>query len=103
MSDGEEYAAGTDPTQGVLPLTEENALTPWVRVGLDRGAVERAHRRQILDEVNPDGWEGFLFGGPTAAGVYLDENGELKLIEIQQIGRQPRAACSGCSAPAARR
>src|SRR5918998_289264 len=28
--DGEEFAQGTDPTQGIAPLTRENVLTPWV-------------------------------------------------------------------------
>ena len=85
--DGEEYEEGTDPLQGVLPLTEENAMTPWVRVGLTEEEWAEL-TAAILDEVNPDGWEGFLFG-PTAAGVYLDENGELKLVEIQQGGLNP--------------
>ena len=96
VSDGEEFENGTDPAHGVLPLTEENAMTPWVRVGLTEDEWNEL-TEAILDEVNPDGWEGFLFG-PTAAGVYLDENGELKLIEIQQIGVNP-----GQSAPAPRR
>ena len=87
VSDGEEYANGTDPAHGVLPLTEENAMTPWVRVGLTEEEWSEL-TEAILDEVNPDGWEGFLFG-PSAAGVYLDENGELKLIEIQQMGVNP--------------
>jgi hypothetical protein len=87
VDDGEEYENGTDPAHGVLPLTEENAMTPWVRVGLTEEEWNELSEA-ILDEVNPDGWEGFLFG-PTAAGVYLDENGELKLIEIQQSGINP--------------
>ncbi len=34
VPDGEEFNRGTDPTQGVLPLTRENALRPWERVGM---------------------------------------------------------------------
>lgn len=37
----------------------------------------------VLDEANPGGWKGFLFG-PSVAGVTLDENGELAFIELQQ-------------------
>jgi hypothetical protein len=87
--DLEEYELGTDPTRGVLPMTEENVLKPWLRVGMTEDEW-RELEDAILDEVNPDGWEGFLFG-PTAAGVTLDENGELKLIEIQQAGLNPGA------------
>ena len=87
VSDGEEYENGTDPAHGVLPLTEENAFTPWVRLGITEDEWNEM-AEAILDEVNPDGWEGFLFG-PTAAGVYLDENGELQLMEIQQSGVNP--------------
>jgi hypothetical protein len=89
IGDLEEYEQGTDPTQGVLPMTEENVLEPWLRVGMTEDEW-RELEDAILDEVNPDGWEGFLFG-PTAAGVTLDENGELKLIEIQQAGLNPGA------------
>jgi hypothetical protein len=85
--DGEEYAQGTDPTQGVAPLTEENALTPWVRVGMSEDDWHDLER-EILDEVNPGGWEGFLLGNPYW-GVTLDENGELKLLEVQEAGLSP--------------
>jgi hypothetical protein len=85
--DGEEYENGTDPAHGVLPLTEENAFTPWVRLGITEDEWYEL-TEAILDEVNPDGWEGFLFGS-TAAGVYLDEDGELQLMEIQQNGVNP--------------
>lgn len=86
-SDGEEFEQGTDPTQGVAPLTEENALAPWERVGM---TPEDWHdfEREVLDEVNPGGWEGFLLGNPYW-GVTLDENGELKLLEIQEAGLGP--------------
>ena len=43
---------------------------------------------KILDEVNPGGWEGFLFGNPYW-GVTLDEKGELKLLQIQEAGLNP--------------
>ena len=87
VDDGEEFEDGTDPAHGVLPLTEENAFTPWVRLGITEDEWNEL-TEAILDEVNPDGWEGFLFG-PSAAGVYLDENGELQLMEIQQNGVNP--------------
>jgi hypothetical protein len=88
--DGWEVQDGTDPTQGILPLTEENVLTPWVRVGLT--AEQWAElEKEILDEVNPHGWKGFLLGGPTATAVTLDEDGELKLIYLQENGVNPAA------------
>jgi hypothetical protein len=85
--DGEEFEQGTDPTQGIAPLTEENVLAPWERVGMTEDEW-RDFEREILDEVNPGGWEGFLLGNPYY-GVTLDENGELKLLEVQQMGLSP--------------
>ena len=64
MPDGQEYQNGTDPTQGVLPLTNENALKPWERVGMTPDEWARLREGKILDQVNPGGWEGFLFGNP---------------------------------------
>ena len=87
IPDGEEFANGTDPTQGVLPLTEENALKPWERVGMTPEEWSDFEDK-ILDEVNPGGWEGFLFGNPYW-GVTLDEQGELKLLAIQEAGLNP--------------
>ena len=87
VPDGEEYAQGTDPAQGVAPLTEENVLTPWERVGMTQEQWQDL-TREILDEVNPGGWEGFLFGNPYW-GVTLDEDGELALLEHQQAGLNP--------------
>jgi hypothetical protein len=85
--DGEEFENGSDPTQGVLPLTKDNALKPWERVGMT--PEEWADfEDKILDEVNPGGWEGFLFGNPYW-GVTLDEKGELKLLQIQEAGLNP--------------
>jgi hypothetical protein len=86
-SDGDEYANGSDPTQGVLPLTEENALRPWERVGMTEEEWNE-FSDAILDEVNPGGWEGFLFGNPYW-GVTLDEDGNLQLLEVQQAGLNP--------------
>jgi len=85
--DGEELAQGTDPAVGVAPLTDENALAPWERVGM---TPEEWHdfEREILDEVNPGGWKGFLLGNPYW-GVTLDEDGELKLLQIQEAGLSP--------------
>jgi hypothetical protein len=85
--DGAEFEQGTDPTQGVAPLTEENALRPWERVGMSEDEW-RDFEREILDEVNPGGWEAFLLGSPYW-GVTLDEDGELKLLEVQQMGLSP--------------
>jgi hypothetical protein len=85
--DGEEFARGTDPTQGVAPLTEENALKPWERVGMSEDEWHD-FEREILDEVNPGGWKGFLLGNPYW-GVTLDEHGELKLLEVQEAGLSP--------------
>jgi hypothetical protein len=85
--DGEEFAQGTDPTQGVAPLTEENALKPWERVGMSEDEWHD-FEREILDEVNPGGWKGFLLGNPYW-GVTLDEHGELKLLEVQEAGLSP--------------
>jgi DNA/RNA non-specific endonuclease/Bacterial TSP3 repeat len=87
VSDRDEFEQGTDPTQGIEPLTEENALRPWERVGMTEDAW-RDFEREILDEVNPGGWEGFLLGNPYY-GVTLDENGELKLLEVQEMGLSP--------------
>jgi DNA/RNA non-specific endonuclease/Bacterial TSP3 repeat len=85
--DGDEFEQGTDPAQGVAPLTEENALMPWERVGLSEDDW-RDLEREILNEVNPGGWQGFLLGNPYW-GVTLDENGELKLLEVQEAGLSP--------------
>ena len=85
--DGEEFANGSDPTQGVLPLTKENALKPWERVGMTPEEWSDFEDK-VLDEVNPGGWEGFLFGNPYW-GVTLDEAGELKLLQIQEAGLNP--------------
>jgi hypothetical protein len=83
-SDGQEFANGTDPTHGVAPLTRENALRPWERVWMSEKEW-RDFEKQVLDEVNPGGWEGFLLGNPYW-GVTLDEKGELKLLQIQEAG-----------------
>lgn len=84
VPDGEEYARGTDPRQGVEPLTEDNMLKAWERVGIsekDWRALEDA----VLDEVNP-GVQGFL-SGAAADGLTLDENGELTLIPVGALTR----------------
>jgi hypothetical protein len=86
-SDGDEFAAGTDPTQGIAPLTEDNVLAPWERVGMSEDEW-RDFEREVLDEVNPDGWEALLLGSPYI-GVTLDEHGELQLLEAQQMGLSP--------------
>jgi hypothetical protein len=78
VSDDDEFTHGTDPLQGIEPLTEENFFKPWERIGISEDewhALEEA----ILDEINPGGWKGFLFGD-AAESLTLDENGELTLI-----------------------
>lgn len=83
-SDSDEFDAGTDPTQGVAPLTDENAMTPWERVGMSEDDW-RDLEREILDELNPGGWKGFLLGNPYY-GVTLDEDGELEVLAVQEGG-----------------
>ena len=78
MSDEDEFARGTDPLQGVEPLTEENFGTPWERIGISEDEW-KSLEEAILDEVNPDGWKGFLLGD-AAGSLTLDENGELTLV-----------------------
>ena len=78
VSDDDEFARGTDPLQGVEPLTEENLGTPWERIGISEDEW-RSLEEAILDEVNPDGWKGFLLGD-AAGSLTLDENGELTLV-----------------------
>ena len=89
VSDRDEFDRGTDPTRRVLPLTEDNALKPWLRVGLTQKQWEEFSKR-VLDEANPKGWKGVLFGKPYFA-VSLDERGELKLLEIKENGISPGA------------
>ena len=47
----------------------------------------RDFEREVLDEVTPDGMETFV--GSPYIGVTLDEEGKLKLIEVQQMGLNP--------------
>jgi hypothetical protein len=78
MSDTDEFDHGTDPTQGILPLTEENAFKPWERLGISEDEWHDLEKA-ILDQINPGGWKSFLFGD-AAESIVLDENGELVLI-----------------------
>jgi hypothetical protein len=82
--DGQEYEQGTDPTRGVAPLTDENRFKPWERLGVSEEEW-REFEDAVLEEANPGGWEGVLFG-PSVWGVTLDENGQLAFIEIQEAG-----------------
>lgn len=82
VRDQDEYERGTDPTRGVAPLTDDNRMEPWVRVGMTEDEW-REFEEAVLEEVNPDGLEGFL-SGPAVGGVTLDENGELDLIKLSQ-------------------
>lgn len=78
VSDTDEFTHGTDPLQGVEPLTMENVGKPWERIGITEdewNSLEEA----ILDEINPGGWKGFLFGDAVES-LTLDENGELTLV-----------------------
>ena len=82
VRDQDEYEQGTDPTRGVAPLTDDNRMEPWERVGMTEDEW-REFEEAVLEEVNPDGLEGFL-SGPAVGGVTLDENGELDLIKLSQ-------------------
>lgn len=84
VADGDEYEQGTDPTRGVAALTDENRHRPWERVGMSADEWRR-FEDAVLDEVNPDGIEGFLLGRPYI-GVALEENGEIALVQIQENG-----------------
>ena len=78
ISDTDEFEHGTDPTQGIEPLTQENFGTPWERLGISEDEWKDLEQA-ILDEINPGGWKGFLFGD-AAEFLALDENGELVLV-----------------------
>jgi hypothetical protein len=82
--DGVEFDQGTDPARGIAPMTDENRFKPWERLGITEDEWNE-FAQEVLDEVNPDGLEGFLFG-PSVAGLTLDEDGEIGFIEIQQSG-----------------
>jgi len=84
VPDGEEYRNGTDPAHGIKPMTDENRFKPWERLGISQEEWAQ-FEKEVLDEVNPGGWKGLLFG-PSAAGVTLDEDGNVALIEIQENG-----------------
>jgi DNA/RNA non-specific endonuclease/Bacterial TSP3 repeat len=87
IGDRTEYDQGTDPAQAILPLTDENYFTPWVRVGLTEDEW-RTFEDKILEDIEPGGVLGFL-AGPSYSGVTLNEDGELELIEIQEMGVNP--------------
>lgn len=78
VPDGEEYVRGTDPAQGVEPLTEDNLAAPWERIGLTEEEWSELEDA-LLEEVNPDGVEGFLLGD-AAQGITIDHDGELLLV-----------------------
>lgn len=78
IPDGEEYVSGTDPTQGLEPLTEANLATPWERVGLTEEEWNELEDT-VLEEANPGGLEGVVFGD-AADGLTIDHDGELVLI-----------------------
>ena len=52
MSDTEEFEHGTDPNQGIDPLTEENAFKPWERLGISEDEWNDLEK-SILEEINP--------------------------------------------------
>ncbi|MFZ0040657.1 MAG: hypothetical protein WAK93_05075, partial [Solirubrobacteraceae bacterium] len=68
----------------VAPLTNDNELKPWTRIGLTQSQWDQI-QNEILSKVNPGGIAGFLFGAKYA-GVTLDKNGHLTLIPIEQDG-----------------
>ncbi len=88
--DRAEFDAGSDPTKRVLPLTEENALKPWLRVGL----TEKQwwdFTQEILKEYDPKGWRKWVESNPYW-GVNLDKDGNLKLLEVNHMAAvNPRA------------
>ena len=61
MSDTEEFEHGTDPNQGIDPLTEDNAFKPWERLGISEDEWNELEK-SILEEINPGGWKSFLLG-----------------------------------------
>ena len=85
VNDGDEYHAGTDPTQGVLPLTEENQLQAVGARRADRRSEWGELEKAILDQVNPGGFKGFLLGNPYY-GVTLDKDGNFELLAYQENG-----------------
>ena len=78
MSDTDEFDHGTDPNQGIDPITADNAFKPWERLGISEDEWHDLEK-SILDEINPGGWKGFLFGDAAESSA-LDENGELVLV-----------------------
>ncbi len=88
--DRAEFDAGSDPTKRVLPLTEANALKPWLRVGL----TEKQwwdFTKKVLEEYDPKGWRKWIESNPYW-GVNLDKDGNLKLLEVNQMASvNPRA------------
>ena len=88
--DRAEFDAGSDPTKRVLPLTEENALKPWLRVGLTEKQWWDLTKK-VLEEYDPKGWRKWIESNPYW-GVNLDENGQLKLLETNHMAAiNPRA------------
>jgi hypothetical protein len=69
---------------GVAPLTKQNELTPWTRVGMTQKQWDQL-QNEILNQVNPHGLAGFLFGAKYA-GINIDKNGHLVLVPILQDG-----------------
>ena len=57
-------------------------MKPWERVGMTPQQWAD-FSKEVLDEANPKGWKGVLFGTPYYA-VNLDEKGELKLLALQE-------------------
>ena len=52
----DEFTHGTDPLQGVEPLTEENLARPWERIGISEDEWKLLEE-SVLDEINPGGME----------------------------------------------
>ena len=97
--DRAEFDAGSDPTKRVLPLTEENALKPWLRVGLTEKQWWDLTKK-VLKEYDPKGWRKWIESNPYW-GVNLDKDGHLKLLEINHMAAvNPRAILKLLGAPA---
>ena len=78
MSDTDEFEHGTDPTQGIEPLTAGESGTPWERIGITEDEWNDARAVDPRRD-QPRRLEGFLLGD-AAEGLTLDENGELVLV-----------------------
>jgi hypothetical protein len=73
------------PVFHVAPLTKDNELKPWTRIGLTEKQWDQL-QSEILSKVNPHGFWASLIGPPGYFGINLDKNGHLVLIPIEEDG-----------------